>query len=127
MKKRIISILIIVVTILMTGCNIKKNKSDILKGSWIATIENQRVYQIGPNNETKGGKEDYFLECDGTGNYALRTKTQDLANASYTVSDNVVTFYDEGRQILAICKHNNKELDCNEKSHYAFKYTKIDN
>ena len=126
MKKIVISLVIVAITILMTGCIVKKNNNDILKGNWIVTIENQRVYQIGSNNETKGGKEDYYLECDGNGKYDLRTKTEDLANASYTISNNIVTFYDEGRQILAICKHNNNELDCNEKSYYAFKYTKIE-
>ena len=126
MKKVIISLIIIITSILMTGCSDNKSNDDILKGSWIATIENQRVYQID-SNKTKGGKEDYFLECDGNGNYALKTKTEDLANAGYTISDNTVTFYDEGRQLLAICKYNNKELDCNEKSYYAFKYTKIEN
>lgn len=124
MKKITISIIIIITIILINGCRFKKN-SDILKGKWLATPKNQRVYQIGPNNETKGGKEDYYLECDGNGNYSLRTKTEDLANAGYTISKNTVTFYDEGRQILAICKYNDNGLDCNEKSFYAFKYEKM--
>ena len=123
MKKIIFFLIIVNSIILMVGCSDKKN--DILKGIWVATPKNQRVYQIGPN-KTKGGKEKYFLECDN-GKYTLRTKTEDLANASYTISDNIVTFYDEGRQILGICKHKNKELDCNETSHYAFKYKRLEN
>ena len=126
MKKIVITLMIVSVIILTIVFIAKKNSHDILKGNWIATVENQRIHQIGPNNGTRGGKEDYYLECDGNGKYSLRTKTEDLANASYIVSENIATFYDEGRQILAICKCNNNELECNEKSYYAFKYTKVD-
>ena len=105
-------------------CRNQKNDNDLLIGMWVATPDNQNVYQIGADNETRGGIEDYYLECREDGSYALRTKTSDLANASYMVSEDVVTFYDEGRQILAICRLNDLELDCSEKSYYAFLYTR---
>ena len=111
------------------SCDIKKkdqNKSkDKIQGKWIANKENQNVYQISPN-KTRGGKEDYYLECN-KGSYSLKTKTDNLANAGYSIKKNTVTFYDEGKQILAICKINDNELDCSEKSYYAFKYTKVEN
>ena len=78
------------------------------------------------DNEIVGGIEDYYLECDGKGYYDLTTKKEDLANASYTISKDTVTFYDEGRQVLAICKINSNELDCSKKSYYSFKYKRIE-
>lgn len=126
MEKKYIYLLVIFAILLVTGCSNEKNKFDLLKGDWKASPENQKVYKIGSDGETSGGKEDYILKCDGNGYYDLKTKTEDLANAHYTITDNIVTFYDEGRQILGICKINNNELDCSEKSYYAFKYTKVE-
>ena len=121
MKKRIFSLLIVLGLFIITGC---KDKYDSIKGTWKATLENQNIYNIG--DETVGGKEEYSLKCDGKGHYDLTAKSGDLANASYTIKDNVVTFYDEGREILAICKINDNKLDCLEKSNYAFKYIKVE-
>ena len=120
MKDKLIYSLLIISFILITGCN---NKTDILKGTWKASIENQNIYKVG--NDTVGGQEDYYLECDGKGYYELKTKKEDLANASYKINKNTVTFYDEGKEILAICEINNNELDCSRRSNYAFRYIKI--
>ena len=111
MKKIVLSILIIMGVLVITGCD----KYDSLKGKWKAPIEYQKV----------GKEEDYYLECNGKGYYDLTDKSGDLANASYKVSNTKVTFYDEGRQILAICKIKGNELDCSEKSYYSFKYIKV--
>ena len=119
MKNKIIyTLLIIVALIITTGCN---NKYDIWKGIWIASIENQRVYE----EDNVGGIEDYYLKCNGKGLYDLTSNSGDLANARYKISNNVVTFYDEGREILAICKIKEDVLDCTEKSYYAVKYIKV--
>lgn len=120
MKKILLIItLIFTVTTIITGCNNKKE--DIIKGKWKANVENQRK-----NRENKE-KDEYVLECNGKGQYDLKKQNQDLANASYKIEKNTVTFYDEGRKILALCKLiNNKELDCSEKSYYAYKYIKIE-
>lgn len=114
-------LLIVLGLFVIVGC--KNNKYDTLKGKWKASSENQRVFEnLG---EIVGGKEDYYLECDGKGHYDLTTKSEDLANARYKISGNNVTFYDEGREILAKCKINKNELDCSSKSYYAIKYTKL--
>ena len=122
MKKIIFSLLIIVSLFMITGCS--KDKDDILKGTWKATIENQKRYKYG--DDVVGGIEEYFLKCDGKGHYDLTSKSGDLANASYSIKDDTVTFYDEGREILGICTINNNELNCIKKSYYAFKYIKIE-
>lgn len=119
MKKVVSSVLVIISLFMITGCK-KEESYDVLKGKWIATTENQRIY------ETSGGEEDYYLECDGKGHYDLTSDSGDLANARYSIKDNTVTFYDEGREVLGICKLNDDELDCSEKSYYSFKYTKVE-
>lgn len=125
MRKKMFNLLIIVEIFILMGCGTDKDKYDALKGIWKSSIENQNIYNID-DGEIVGGKEDYFLKCDGRGYYELTTESEDLANARYTVLDNIVTFYDEGREILGICKINDNELDCTMKSYYAFKYTKIE-
>ena len=126
MKKKIIySLLVVIGLFMITGCKNSQDEYDVLKGKWKAIPENQNIFEY--LGEIVGGREDYFLECDGNGYYDLKTKTEDLANASYTISDNnVVTFYDEGKEILGICKINDNELDCSKKSYYAFKYVKME-
>ena len=120
-KNKLLSLFVVIILFAITGCG--NSKYEALKGKWKASIDNQNVY----NDETIGGKEDYFLELDEDGSYELTTKSSDLANGRYTISNkNVITFFDEGREILGICKFNNNELDCSEKSYYAFKYIKID-
>ena len=121
MKKIFITLTIISITTILSGCNINKEKYDKLKGTWKAPIENQIVH-----DNTKE-KEEYILECDGKGLDDLRKNKQDLANSRYTIYNNKVTFYDEGRKILAICNIiNEKELDCSEKTYYSYKYIKIE-
>ena len=120
MKKAIFSLFIISLFII-TGC---KNKEDVLKGKWIATTDNQRIHEF--EDYTTGGEEDYYLECDGKGHYDLTSASGNRANAGYSIKGNTVTFYDEGRQVLGICKINDNELDCSEKSYYAFKYVKVE-
>ncbi|MBR5369705.1 MAG: hypothetical protein IK137_00195 [Bacilli bacterium] len=121
MKKKIIYILILILGLfIITGCS----KYDVMKGTWKASIENQNIHHDS-DNEVTGGKEDYYLKCDGEGNYDLTSKSGDLANARYVVDKNIVTFYDEGRELLSICKINGRELDCSIQSYYAFKYVKI--
>ena len=121
MKKSLFNLLVILSVItVITGCSINK-KEDLLKGKWKATIEYQKDNRI--NKE----KDDFILECNGKGLYDLRKNKEDLANANYTISKNNVKFYDESHNVLAICKLiDNKELDCNEKSYYAYKYIKIE-
>ena len=121
MKKIILSILIIISLFMIIGC---KNKEDVLKGKWVANIENQKIYEF--DDYTVGKEEEYFLECDGKGHYDLTSISGDLANASYSIKNDTVTFYDEGREILGICVINNNELDCTKKSYYAYKYTKVE-
>ena len=122
MKKIVFSLLILVSVFMLAGC--EKAKYDVLKGTWEATAENQRIHEF--DTYTTGGEEDYYLECDGKGHYDLTSASGNRANASYSIKNNTVTFYDEGRQVLGICKINDNELDCSEKSYYAFKYIKIE-
>ncbi|MBQ6286017.1 MAG: hypothetical protein IJK67_06920 [Bacilli bacterium] len=128
MKKQILGILLIGILVIgLTGCSNEKNKYDSLKGDWIATTENQNVYQTGANGETSGGKEDYILKCDGNGNYSLNTSNKKIAKGSYSISDKAITFKDDGNMTIGLCKLvDNKELDCSEKSQYAFKYIKVE-
>ncbi|MBQ3307513.1 MAG: hypothetical protein IJG68_04900 [Bacilli bacterium] len=127
MKKKIIGLLMIITIILVTGCSNEKNDYDSLKGNWKATTENQNIYQTGANGETSGGKEDYILKCDGKGNYSLNTSNKEIANGSYSISDNTITFKDDGNMIIGLCKLiDNKELDCSEKSQYAFRYIRTE-
>ena len=63
MKKELMLIFVFIV-LTMTGCG---QATDSLKGKWIATTDNQNIYQIDKDGNTKGGKEDYVLECDGNG------------------------------------------------------------
>ena len=125
MKNKIIySFLIILSLFIITGCENNNGKYDAMKGTWKASIENQNFYQ-NTDNEIVGGKEDYYLKCDGKGFYDLTAKSGDLANARYSISNKTVTFYDEANIVLSVCKLNKKELDCSEKGYYAFKYIKI--
>ena len=118
----LISIIFFVTIIVVYG----NSKSDVLKGKWKASVEDQIIHQFY-DGSIRGGEEDYILECDGRGKYDLRDSSGDLANSGYTVSKNVVTFYDEGGKILAICKLvNNNELDCSQKSYYSIKYVRVD-
>ncbi len=66
MKKILLCLLCGTILLGVTGCG-----SDSLNGKWIATTENQNIYQINEDGDELGGKEDYILECDGNGNYKL--------------------------------------------------------
>lgn len=116
MKKKCFMLLLFLVII--SGCS---NKNDLIKGDWKATTEDQKVY------DDKGGIKEYILKCYSDGSYDLKEGEQDLANSTYKISKDIVTFYDEGKEILAICQlqKNNTILDCQKKSYYSFKYTKI--
>lgn len=103
----------------ISGCS----SEDSLKGKWKASIENQKVYNFS-DGTSRGGVEEYILECDGKGHYDLYSKSGNLANSYYKISKKSVTFFDEGRKVLAICKINNDELDCSEKSYYSTKYVR---
>ena len=121
--KTIFALLVITFILIISGCSTKKNH---LTGKWVASTENQKTYQMD-DGSIKGGNEEYILECYDDGSYDLKEGENDLANARFKISNDKVTFYDEGSQILAICKilDNNKILDCSEKSYYAIKYTRI--
>lgn len=107
----------------ITGCT--KN-FDILKGEWIATTDNQNIYQTDGDENKIGGKEDYMLECDGKGSYILNLEDNKTKTGTYTISkDNKITFKDDNSMLIGICElSNDNELNCSEKSTYAFKYTK---
>lgn len=125
MKKTIFAILLCGVMILgITGC---KKKSDILKGKWIATIENQRVFMINENGDTLGGNEDYILECDGNGNYKLILENNQTKIGTYLIEeDNSIIVKDESNLLMGTCKlSNDEDINCDEASiTYALKYTK---
>ena len=124
MKIKIIFVLLGITCVLtICSCSAKKNS---LTGKWRASIENQKIYKTD-DGSAKGGNKDYILECHDDGSYDLKEGQNDLANASYKITNDKTTFYDEGGQILAICKilDNDKTLDCSEKSYYAIKYTRI--
>ncbi len=132
MKKSLL-IYLLVITLLFIGCGKTNDKEekieyDILKGKWIASIENQNVYQTGPNVETNSGIEEYILECDGEGNYTISTQNREFAKGTYSISDdNITVKEDTTNMIISLCKLvDNRELDCSDKSLYAFKYTKIE-
>lgn len=125
MKLKIKTILIYGILILgITGCG--KNH-DVLKGEWIATIDNQNIYQIDGDGNKIGGKEDYILECNGKGSYILNLEDNHTENGTYIISkNNKITFKDDNSMLIGICELlNDNELECSEKSTYAFKYTKI--
>ena len=118
--KKIINIILISITI--TGCT--DNKNNILKGTWTATPNNQNIYQT--KEELTKHTENYILTCDEKGTFTLKIENNNTIKGYYTASkNNNVTFINDGNSILAECKLiDNKELDCKEKSTYAFKYTK---
>ena len=128
-KKVLLSLLVIIGLFSIIGCrNNKKDKYDILKGTWKATPENQYVVQIDSDGNTFGGKEDYLLKCDGNGNYSLSIQEKEMAKGSYTISNNDITFKDDANMMISLCKLiDDNELDCSKKSQYAFKYIKINN
>ncbi len=79
--------------------------SDDLKGKWIATIENQNIYQIDGNNESIGGKEDYILECDGKGNYTLILENKKTITGKYIIEkNNRITFKDDSNFLVGVCE-----------------------
>lgn len=124
MKTKTITILTYGFLILaITGCD--KN-FDILQGEWIATTDNQNIYQTDENRNKIGGKEDYILECDGKGNYILNLEDNQIKNGTYTISkDNKIIFKDDDNMLVGVCElSNDNTLNCSEKSTYAFKYTK---
>lgn len=129
MKKKKIFIIIFAffMVITITGCDTKEKKEyDVLRGQWKASIEHQNVYQTGPNEERIGGKEEYILNFDGNGNYSISDQKKEFAKGSYTILDNAITFKDDGNMVIGLCKLiDNKELDCSEKSQYAFKYIRV--
>lgn len=124
MKIKIVTILACGFLILgITGC--RKN-FDVLKGKWIATTENQKIYQINENGDKIGGKEEYVLECDGNGNYTLTLENKITKNGKYIIgNDNKITFKDDSDLLVGICELlNDSQINCDEISTYALKYTK---
>ena len=123
-KKIVISLLLVIGLFLITGCN-NDEELDALKGKWKASIEHQNVYQVD-DAETIGGKDDYILECDGKGNYTITISDTDAYKGSYTIDDNSIIVKDDVNMVIGMCTLvSNKEIDCKEQSHYAYKYTKI--
>ena len=121
MKKEIMLIFVFMV-LAMTGCS---QTTDSLNGKWIATTDNQKIYQIDKNGNINGGKEDYILECDGNGKYTLTLENNQTKKGTYTIDDKNITFKDESNLLVGICElANNDEIICNETSTYASKYTK---
>ena len=106
----------------ITGCG----TSASLKGKWIATTENQNIYQIDEDGDELGGKEDYILECDGNGNYTLTLENNQTEKGTYNIDNNKkITFKDDSDLLVGICElSSDEEINCNEKSTYAFKYIK---
>ena len=121
MKKIFLCLLCGVLLLGVTGCG-----SDSLNGKWIATTENQNIYQINEDGDAFGGKEDYILECDGNGNYILTLENNQTKKGTYTIDNNKkITFKDDSDLLVGICElSNDEEINCNEKSTYAFKYIK---
>ena len=121
-KNKIITIL--TCGFLSLGINGCVKDFDVLKGKWIATIENQNIYQINKNGKTVGGKEDYILDCDGNGNYILTLENKETINGKYIIEkDNRITFKDDSDLLVEVCMlSNDNEINCDEMSTYAFKY-----
>lgn len=122
MKKLFLCLLSVSLLIGITGCG----TSASLKGKWIATTENQNVYQIDEDGDELGGKGDYILECDGNGNYTLTLENNQTEKGTYTIDNNKkITFKDNNDLLVGICElSSDEEINCNEKSTYAFKYIK---
>ena len=122
MKKLFLCLLSVSLLIGITGCG----TSASLKGKWIATTENQNVYQIDEDGDELGGKGDYILECDGNGNYTLTLENNQTEKGTYTIDNNKkITFKDDSDLLVGICElSRDEEINCNEKSTYAFKYIK---
>ena len=123
MKKKISFCLLCgVFLIAITGCG----NNDLLNGRWIATTENQNIYQVNEDGSELGGKEDYILECDGNGNYSLTLENNQTEIGTYTIDNNKkITFKDDSDLLVGICElSSDEEINCNEKSTYAFKYIK---
>ena len=81
MKKIFLCLLGVSLLIGITGCG----TSDSLNGKWIATTENQNIYQVNEDGDELGGKEDYILECDGNGNYTLTLENNQTKKGTYTI------------------------------------------
>ena len=79
MKKIFLCLLGVSLLIGITGCG----TSDSLNGKWIATTENQNIYQVNEDGDELGGKEDYILECDGNGNYTLTLENNQTKKGTY--------------------------------------------
>lgn len=111
------------IILMITGCG---TEFDTLKGKWIATIENQNIYQVAGNNENIGGKEDYILECDGKGNYTLILEDKKTKTGKYIIKkNNRITFKDDNNFLVGVCElSTDSEINCNETSTYAQKYTR---
>ena len=122
MKKLFLCLLSVSLLIGITGCG----TSASLKGKWIATTENQNIYQVNEDGDELGGKEDYILECDGNGNYTLTLENNQTVKGTYTIDNNKkITFKDDSDLLVGICElSSDEEINCNEKSTYAFKYIK---
>ena len=122
MKKLFLCLLSVSLLIVITGCG----TSASLKGKWIATTENQNIYQIDEDGDELGGKEDYILECDCNVNYTLTLENNKTEKGTYTIDNNKkITFKDDSDLLVGICElSSDEEINCNEKSTYAFKYIK---
>lgn len=114
-----------IILIVLSGCGERK---DMLEGTWSATVENQNQTIIDNDGNTQGRNEDYYLECNESGSFTLKTKKETIVMGYYEISDDKqISFTDESNGLLAVCELvDKKELDCSEHSTYAFKYTKID-
>lgn len=121
MKKTILYIILGILLIFIIAFIIFSKKNDKLKGKWIATPNNQNIYQINKNEYT-GGNIDYILECDGKGKYVLTLENNNKKTGKYTVDNNQITFMDEKDLIVGICNLDKDEIKCSTLSTYAFKY-----
>ncbi len=120
MKKSLSLILLITpIILLITGCN----KTDNLKGTWIAKPKDQSVYivdYIDGKKVTRGGKSSYYLTLDGKGNYQLEMGNYN-EKGTYVLKEKNITFIKEDNTISETCKVKNNELHC---SKYATLYSK---
>ncbi len=120
MKKSLSLILLITpIILLITGCN----KTDNLKGTWIAKPKDQSVYivnYIDGKPITQGGKISYYLTLDGKGNYQLEMGNYN-EKGTYVLKEKNITFIKEDNTISETCKVNSNELHCNK---YATLYSK---
>lgn len=118
---RVLNIILIFGIFLFVGCQ----KSDQLKGVWIADADNQYVTivdYVDGVKITKGGKVPYYLTIDGYGGYRLEAEDY-IESGTYTVDGDHVNFKDDDGFVSERCIIKDDGLHCKR---YAFLYTKSD-